>query len=204
MKISKKQLQEMVKKQVQEQYKLHGIDERELESEEDDMEDLFVDDWYDDETIELGDGEEYALVRDDELEPVDEAHQAKKTEHGGAKKGKGAYYGKKKDAKKQSSKLRRKQGKEESGINEIFDELQEQGTVSDPGDELIAKMKQEVIDLVKQDTGKELSRKAVREVLDTIISNGVIEAERMGYESGRLEAERDFEPIHTRATERSQ
>jgi len=34
-------------------------------------------------------------------------YEAKKTEHAGAKHGKGAYWGPKKDAKKESSKIRR-------------------------------------------------------------------------------------------------
>lgn len=44
-------------------------------------------------------------------DPVDEARQGGKTEHSGAKKGKGAYYGRKKDAKKDSNKNRRNAGK---------------------------------------------------------------------------------------------
>jgi hypothetical protein len=36
-----------------------------------------------------------------------------KTEHSGAKKGRGSYYGKKKDAKKESNKRRRRNGKEQ-------------------------------------------------------------------------------------------
>ncbi len=35
------------------------------------------------------------------------AYEAKKTEHSGAKKGKGAYWGKKVDAKKESNNMRR-------------------------------------------------------------------------------------------------
>jgi len=45
---------------------------------------------------------------------VDEANQGGKTEHSGAKKGKGAYYGRKKDAKQDSKKGRRKADKSQS------------------------------------------------------------------------------------------
>ena len=41
------------------------------------------------------------------------AYQAKKTEHAGAKHGSGAYWGPKKDAKKESSKVRRRNWKRE-------------------------------------------------------------------------------------------
>lgn len=39
------------------------------------------------------------------------AYQATKTEHSGAKKGKGAYWGRKADAKRQSNKARRQNDK---------------------------------------------------------------------------------------------
>jgi len=45
-------------------------------------------------------------------------HEAKKTEHAGAKKGKGAYWGPKKDAKKESNRARREAGKIEA-VQEI-------------------------------------------------------------------------------------
>ena len=38
-------------------------------------------------------------------------YEAKKTEHAGAKHGTGAYWGRKKDAKKESRKIRRRLGK---------------------------------------------------------------------------------------------
>jgi hypothetical protein len=38
-------------------------------------------------------------------------HKAKKTEHSGSKKGRGAYWGRKADAKKESSRRRREDGK---------------------------------------------------------------------------------------------
>jgi hypothetical protein len=41
------------------------------------------------------------------------AHNAKKTEHTGSKKGRGAFYGRKADAKKQSNRRRREEGKQE-------------------------------------------------------------------------------------------
>jgi len=41
------------------------------------------------------------------------AYEAKKTEHAGAQHGNGAYWGPKKDAKKESSKLRRRNWKRE-------------------------------------------------------------------------------------------
>ena len=41
------------------------------------------------------------------------AYQAKKTEHAGAKHGSGAYWGPKKDAKQESSKVRRRNWKRE-------------------------------------------------------------------------------------------
>jgi hypothetical protein len=42
------------------------------------------------------------------------AYEAKKTEHAGAKKGKGAHWGKKKDAKKESNRVRRETDKAEA------------------------------------------------------------------------------------------
>jgi len=39
------------------------------------------------------------------------AYEAKKTEHSGAKKGKGAYWGRKADAKKESNRVRRENDK---------------------------------------------------------------------------------------------
>jgi len=53
---------------------------------------------------------------------LDEGYKARKSEHGGAKKGKGAFYGRKKDAKKDSNKLRRADDK--ASVNEEqLDEL---------------------------------------------------------------------------------
>ncbi|MBF0646541.1 hypothetical protein HTZ97_16590 [Desulfuromonas acetoxidans] len=48
------------------------------------------------------------------------ANEAKKIEHSGAKKGKGAYWGYKKDAKKEPNRVRREADKTESipGLNE--------------------------------------------------------------------------------------
>ena len=46
------------------------------------------------------------------------AYGAKKTEHSGAKKGKGAYWGYKKDAKKESNRVRREADKLESQRSE--------------------------------------------------------------------------------------
>ena len=40
------------------------------------------------------------------------AHKAQKTEHTGAKHGNGAYWGAKRDAKRESNKLRRREGKQ--------------------------------------------------------------------------------------------
>ncbi len=57
---------------------------------------------------------------------VDEARQGGKTEHSGAKKGKGAYYGRKKEAKRDSNKNRRKAGKSQS--REITEVTTEDGT----------------------------------------------------------------------------
>ena len=45
------------------------------------------------------------------MEAIKEANQGGKTEHSGAKKGKGAYYGRKKEAKRDSNKNRRKADK---------------------------------------------------------------------------------------------
>jgi len=42
------------------------------------------------------------------------ANEAQKTEHAGPKKGRGAYWGRKKDAKKESNKVRREVDKTES------------------------------------------------------------------------------------------
>jgi hypothetical protein len=39
-------------------------------------------------------------------------HEAKKTEHSGSKKGNGSYWGRKRDAKMESNKKRRKDGKQ--------------------------------------------------------------------------------------------
>lgn len=47
-------------------------------------------------------------------DPMDEAYQGGKTEHAGAKKSKGAFYGRKKEAKRDSNKNRRRAGKEAS------------------------------------------------------------------------------------------
>ena len=52
---------------------------------------------------------------------VDEANQGGKTEHSGAKKGKGAYYGRKKDAKQDSKKNRRKADKAETNVEETVE-----------------------------------------------------------------------------------
>ena len=48
------------------------------------------------------------------IEGMHEANQGGKTEHSGAKKGKGAYYGRKKEAKRDSNKNRRSAGKDQS------------------------------------------------------------------------------------------
>jgi len=42
------------------------------------------------------------------------ANEAQKTEHAGPKKGRGAYWGRKKDAKKESNRVRREANKTES------------------------------------------------------------------------------------------
>lgn len=56
-------------------------------------------------------------------EGIGEAYQGGKTEHSGAKKGQGAYYGRKKDAKKDSNKNRRLYGKAEvKDVDEAYDE----------------------------------------------------------------------------------
>lgn len=44
------------------------------------------------------------------------AYKAKKTEHAGPKKGRGAYWGPKQDAKRESNKLRRRNWKQEHDI----------------------------------------------------------------------------------------
>ena len=49
------------------------------------------------------------------------ANQAKKTEHSGSKKGTGAYWGRKKDAKHESNKKRRKDGQLLSGEMKMND-----------------------------------------------------------------------------------
>ena len=41
-------------------------------------------------------------------------YEAKKTEHSGAKRGRGAYWGPKRDAKKESNKIRRRSAKRET------------------------------------------------------------------------------------------
>jgi len=50
------------------------------------------------------------------------AHEAKKTEHSRSKKGTGAYWGSKKDAKHESNKKRREDGKALAG-SEFMDEI---------------------------------------------------------------------------------
>ena len=45
------------------------------------------------------------------IDTINEAYQSGKTEHSGAKHGKGAYYGRKKEAKHDSNKNRRRSGK---------------------------------------------------------------------------------------------
>ncbi len=52
------------------------------------------------------------------METIEEANQGGKTEHSGAKKGEGAYYGRKKDAKKDSNKNRRTADKTETHLTE--------------------------------------------------------------------------------------
>ena len=52
------------------------------------------------------------------METIEEANQGGKTEHSGAKKGEGAYYGRKKDAKKDSNKNRRTDDKAETHLTE--------------------------------------------------------------------------------------
>jgi len=49
-------------------------------------------------------------------------YQAKKTEHTGPKKGKGAYWGPKQDAKKESNKIRRRNAKTEIAAADIVPE----------------------------------------------------------------------------------
>ena len=44
-------------------------------------------------------------------------YEARKTEHAGAKRGNGAYWGRKKDAKKESNKIRRRNAKMRKGKN---------------------------------------------------------------------------------------
>lgn len=55
------------------------------------------------------------------MEAIEEANQGGKTEHSGAKKGVGAYYGRKKDAKKDSNKNRRTDDKAESNVDETIE-----------------------------------------------------------------------------------
>jgi hypothetical protein len=57
---------------------------------------------------------------------IGEANQGGKTEHSGAKKGKGAYYGRKKEAKRDSNKNRRNAGKAQS--KDITEVTTEDGT----------------------------------------------------------------------------
>ncbi len=51
------------------------------------------------------------------------AHQAKKTEHSGAKKGRGAFWGHKADAKKESDRRRREEDK--NAVTEENDRVEE-------------------------------------------------------------------------------
>ena len=54
------------------------------------------------------------------------ANQAQKTEHAGPKKGQGAYWGRKKTAKKESNRVRRENDKKE--LNTVFTESVESDT----------------------------------------------------------------------------
>ncbi len=49
-------------------------------------------------------------------------HEAEKTEHAGAKKGNGAYWGRKKDAKHESNKKRRSNDKETSKDKDLWED----------------------------------------------------------------------------------
>ena len=51
------------------------------------------------------------------------ANKSGKTEHSGPKKGEGAYYGHKEDAKKESNRVRRNLSKAQ--INDIFDQFED-------------------------------------------------------------------------------
>ena len=53
------------------------------------------------------------------------ANQAKKTEHTGAKRGCGAYWGRKKDAKKESRRARRETDKKETVLLSIEEKTEE-------------------------------------------------------------------------------
>ncbi|MBI2689322.1 MAG: hypothetical protein HYX27_23705 [Acidobacteria bacterium] len=59
-------------------------------------------------------------------------YEAKKTEHNGPKRGKGAYWGRKREAKKQSNKIRRENGKSEIGDTLAASSGKEQSTASGP------------------------------------------------------------------------
>ena len=65
------------------------------------------------------------------MEAIEEANQGGKTEHSGAKHGKGAYYGRKKDAKSDSNKNRRKADK--SQTKDITEVTTEDGVTYDIG-----------------------------------------------------------------------
>ena len=66
------------------------------------------------------DGERKPFEQD---EVVEEAKQTGKTEHSGAKKGKGAYYGRKKDAKDDSNKARRAADRKQAQMDEGSDDV---------------------------------------------------------------------------------
>lgn len=59
------------------------------------------------------------LFVDESDDGLQEANKSRKTEHSGSKKGKGAYYGRKKDAKQHSKKARREQDKKELVVKEL-------------------------------------------------------------------------------------
>ena len=63
-------------------------------------------------------------------EVVAMANKAKMTEHNGAKKGRGSYYGRKRDAKHESNKLRRRQTDFELMIQRGFEDSKEGRTIS--------------------------------------------------------------------------
>ena len=112
------------------------------------------------------------------MEAIDEAIQGGKTEHSGAKKGKGAYYGRKKEAKRDSNKNRRKAGKSQS--REITEVTTEDGTTYSLGTVEVTVFDDEVT--LKHGFNQQLflSREEFSDFIRGVAHNRLGESEELG------------------------